>query len=244
MAVAIKNKEYNEQPFSKADGSRLEMFNREREFLQPLPAFAFDVSQWRYKVKVAPNSHISYKKNFYSCPHTYIGHEVSVCESFNDNMVRIYDNDILLASHPRFSAAVSNRYSTHVEDLPKQTKFVEFDKERIEKWAKSIGENTAKVIKRIFAACEFEQQGYNPCLSVLRLSTKYGKNELERACEIALGKISTPRYKHINAIILEQQGKASVVSSVNLDCKPLHQGGYLRGADYYANLKQRNGGKA
>ncbi|WP_295484089.1 hypothetical protein [uncultured Succinatimonas sp.] len=108
---------------------------------------------------------------------------------------------------------------------------------RIEKWAKSIGENTAKVIKRIFASCEFEQQGDNPCLSVLRLSTKYGKNELERACEIALGKISTPRYKHISAIILEQQGKASVDSSVNFDGKSLHQGGYLRGADYYAKLK-------
>ena len=185
MAVAIKNKEYNERPFSKADGSRLEMFRQEQEFLQPLPAFAFDVSQWRYKVKVAPNSHIAYKKNFYSCPHSYIGHEVSVCESFNDNMVRIYDNDLLLASHPRFPETASNRYSTHAEDLPKQSHYVEFDKERIEKWAKSIGNNTAQVIKRIFSSCDFEQQGYNPCLSVLRLSSKYGKSELERACEIA-----------------------------------------------------------
>ncbi len=220
------------------------MFNREQEFLQPLPAFAFDVSVWRYKVKVAPNSHISYKKNFYSCPHTYIGHEVSVCESFNDNMVRIYDNDILLASHYRFPEMLSNRYSTHAEDLPKQTHYVEFDKERIEKWAKSIGENTSKVIKRIFAGCEFEQQGYNPCLSVLRLSTKYGKNELERACETALGKISTPRYKHINAIILEQQGKASSDRAEIDDGNAPKQGGFLRGADYYANLKYRNGGKA
>ena len=244
MAVAIKNKEYNERPFSKADGSRLEMFRQEQEFLQSLPAFAFDVSQWRYKVKVAPNSHIAYKKNFYSCPHSYIGHEVSVCESFNDNMVRIYDNDLLLASHPRFPETASNRYSTHAEDLPKQSHYVVFDKERIDKWAKSIGNNTAQVIKRIFSSCDFEQQGYNPCLSVLRLSSKYGKSELERACEIALGKISTPRYKHINAIILEQQGKDSAVPLANFDGKPLQHEGYLRGADYYANLKQRSGGKA
>ncbi|MCL1604351.1 IS21 family transposase, partial [Succinatimonas hippei] len=83
------------------------------------------------------------------------------------------------------------------------------------KWAKSIGNNTAQVIKRIFSSCDFEQQGYNPCLSVLRLSSKYGKSELERACEIALGKISTPRYKHINAIILEQQGKDSAAPLAN-----------------------------
>ena len=220
------------------------MFRQEQAFLQSLPAFAFDVSQWRYKVKVAPNSHIAYKKNFYSCPHSYIGHDVSVCESFNDNMVRIYDNDILLASHPRFPETSVNRYSTHAEDLPKQSHYVEFDKERIEKWAKSIGNNTAQVIKRIFSSCDFEQQGYNPCLSVLRLSSKYGKSELERACEIALGKISTPRYKHINAVILEQQGKNSGAADGFTDKKPLQHEGYLRGADYYANLKQRSGGKA
>lgn len=244
IAVTIKNAEYNDRPFSKADGSRLEMFRQEQEFLQSLPAFAFDVSQWRYKVKVAPNSHIAYKKNFYSCPHSYIGHEVSVCESFNDNMVRIYDNDILLASHPRFPETSVNRYSTHAEDLPKQSHYVEFDKERIEKWAKSIGNNTAQVIKRIFSSCDFEQQGYNPCLSVLRLSSKYGKSELERACEIALGKVSTPRYKHINAVILEQQGKNSGAADGFTDKKPLQHEGYLRGAAYYANLKQRSGGKA
>ena len=154
-------------------------------------------------------------------------------------MVRIYDNDLLLASHPRFPETASNRYSTHAEDLPKQSHYVEFDKERIDKWAKSIGNNTAQVIKRIFSSCDFEQQGYNPCLSVLRLSSKYGKSELERACEIALGKISTPRYKHINAIILEQQGKDSAAPLANFDGKPLQHEGYLRGAAYYANRKQR-----
>ena len=60
----------------------------------------------------------------------------------------------LQVSHSRFPETLSNCYSTHTEDLPKQTNYVEFDKERIEKWAKSIGGHTAKVIKRIFAACE------------------------------------------------------------------------------------------
>ena len=81
-------------------------------------------------------------------------------------------------------------------------------------------------------------------LSVLRLSSKYGKSELERACEIALGKVSTPRYKHINAVILEQQGKNSGAADGFTDKNPLQHEGYLRSADYYANLKQRSGGKA
>lgn len=243
MAVVLKNSAYNEHPFSKAEGSRFDLFKQEIKYLQPLPVFAFNICLWRYKVKVAPNSHISYKKNFYSCPYTYIGHEVSVCESFNDNLVRIYDHDILLTSHTRFSETVFNRYSTHAEDLPKQQHYVEFDKAHIEKWANSIGANTAKVIQRIFATCDFEQQGYNPSLSILRLSTKYGKNYLERACEIALSMVHTPRYKHINALILEQQGKNSLEHIID-DKELIKQKGYLRGAEYYANLERKNGGKA
>ena len=79
---------------------------------------------------------------------------------------------------------------------------------------------------------------------MLRLSSKYGKSELERACEIALGKVSTPRYKHINTVILEQQGKAASVRTENDDSGTLKQEGFLRGAEYYANLKQRSVGKA
>ena len=93
----------------------------------------------------------------------------------NDNMVRIYDRDILLASHPRFPATASNRYSTHAEDLPKQSHYVEFDKERIEKWAKSIGNNTAQVIKRIFSSCDFEQQGTTRAFPYFVLSSNMEK---------------------------------------------------------------------
>lgn len=149
----------------------------------------------------------------------------------------------MLTSHTRFSETEFNRYSTHAEDLPKQQHYVEFDKAHIEKWANSIGANTAKVIQRIFATCDFEQQGYNPSLSIFRLSTKYGKNYLERACEIALSMVHTPRYKHINALILEQQGKNSLEHIID-DKELIKQKGYLRGAEYYANLERKNGGKA
>lgn len=242
MAVMLKNAEYNTEAFSKIDGSRKSMYEQELKFLQALPAFPFEICEWKYHVKVAPNCHISYNRNFYSCPCQYTGQEVSVCNSVNSNVVRIYDGDRLLTTHIRFPDTVKNNYSTHAEDLPKRSGYVEFDKTRIEKWAANVGNNTAAVIQRLFAAYEFEQQGYNPCLAVLRLSTKYGKTELERACELALSRVTTPRYKHINAIILEQQGKICNSPTDFTDERPEPKG-FLRGAEYYANLKRDNGGK-
>ena len=70
------------------------------------------------------------------------------------------------------------------------------------------------------------------------------KASLNELVKLRSARLVPPRYKHINAIILEQQGKDSAAPLANFDGKPLQHEGYLRGADYYANLKQRSGGKA
>ena len=74
-------------------------------------------------------------------------------------------------------------------------------------WASNTGPNTLKVVEKIFDSVSFEEQGYNSALSVLNLSSKYGKNLLERACSIALSRVNTPRYGQLNPIIKSLEGK-------------------------------------
>ena len=237
VRVALKN--FNERPFTKRDGSRYTEYLAEQPYLQPLPPMDFEICEWKYHVKVQNNSHISYKKNFYSCPFRLIGYEVSVCESSNSNMLRIYVGDELVACHEKFPVWNTNKYRTREEDLPKQAKYVEFNRERIENWSKKIGPKTQEVITRIFKSCTFDEQGYNPCLAVLRLSSKYGGQMLERACDIAISRISTPRYKHINAIIQDQLGEPhSNDSNALFQNQDVKAKGMLRGADYYKSLKE------
>ncbi len=238
---SVKNElyKYNHKDFTKREGSRYSEYLIEQAYLQPLPPTDFEICEWKYHVKVQQNCHISYKKNFYSCPYTYIGYEVKVCESSNTNMIKIYVGDEVIASHEKFPVWHKNKYRTRAEDLPQQAKFVEFDKVRIEAWAKKIGKKTLDVIQRIFKSCSFEEQGYNPCLAVLRLSGKYNGQLLERACEIALERFSTPRYKHVNAIIQEQIGKSQTNHSFTNDSNQ-EEKGLLRGADYYKSLKGGN----
>ena len=62
---------------------------------------------------------------------------------------------------------------------------------------------------------------------------------LERASDIAISRINTPRYKHINAIIQDQLGKPhSNDSNALFQNQDVKAKGMLRGADYYKSLKE------
>lgn len=79
-----------------------------------------------------------------------------------------------------------------------------------------------------------KEQAYNPSLSVLNLSKKYGEERLEAACAHALPRLGSPRYRHLKAIL-----------DSNLDdpAAPMREKpgggqepgprGHVRGADYY-----------
>ena len=75
-------------------------------------------------------------------------------------------------------------------------------------------------------------------MSVLNLSSKYGKNLLERACSIALSRVSTPRYGQLNPIIKSLEGKSATNDLMLPQDKtqPSDSEVHLRGADYYKNL--------
>ena len=91
-----------------------------------------------------------------------------------------------------------------------------------------------QVIDRIFGSVSIKEQGYNPCLAVLRLSRTYTDARLETACELAISRgIKVPRYHHLKAILTANQDityKELQESGSSTDDSSM---GYLRGSDYY-----------
>ena len=132
--------------------------------------------------------------------------------------------------HRLFPDYVHNRYSTYEQDMPESVKVSEWDDNRIKKWASKIGPNTRIVVDLIFNRCLIKEQAYNPAMSVLHLSDKYSNERLEAACEIALRLYPSPRYKHLNAILSNNQDS-------KLDSQPKIEkekvSGHLRGAEFY-----------
>lgn len=233
MAVRQALREFNETPFQKREGSRYLVYQEEKPYLHDLPAIPYEISEWKYHVKVYPDCHIVYKKNHYSCPFHYRGQEVSV--KATDSLIEIYYNHERIATHTKFPEYRSNAWSTHKEDMPDEYNQPEMDEERIKKWAASIGENTAEVIDRIFRSVTIKEQGYNSALSVLKLSKPYSEKRLETACEIALTSIRVPRYHHLKTILSGNQDKTYLAKKEELKIQSLktQTRGYVRGPEYY-----------
>lgn len=229
--ISAALKDFNDTPFQKRDGSRSLIFeNEERTALRPLPALPYEAAEWIYGRKVGLDCHIVYEKNHYSCPYQYVGKAVDL--KISASKLEIYAGGERISTHRCFPTYVVNGWSTHEEDMPDQFQQPEWDDSRIRNWAQSIGSGTAAVIERIFDSVKVKEQGYQSCLSVLRLSKTYSPERLEAACTIALGRFRSPRYKHLKSIIASDEDLRWLQDRARCTAGS-DSVGYVRGAEYY-----------
>ena len=242
LKVAEKLRAFNHEVFQKREGSRYEVWLEERQYLRDLPSLPYEVAEWVYGRSINLDFHVVYKKNRYSCPYQYAkkkDHKVDL--KVTSSVIEIYYKGERIATHNKFPDHVTNRYSTHPEDMPKAFRdIVDWDDERIRNWAKSIGKSTGAVIDRIFSCVDIKEQGYNPSLAVLRLSRTYSDARLETACELALSRgIRSPRYRHLKAILSANQDIVYKEQQEALAEPEDTSMGYLRGSDYYKKGDKR-----
>jgi len=223
---------YNAQPFQKRAGSRRSIFTEEEQpLLRDLPAVPYEISTWITGRKVAKNSYVTWKKNFYSVPLKHVGASVDL--RITSTVLEVYLQSQRLSSHPIFPSTMVNQYRTNDADIPPERKYRAWDANRLRGWAHRIGPNTVEVIDKIFISVPVPEQGINPALAVLRLSSKYGAQRLENACFVALqSRIKSPRYAHLHPLLLNRQDehwKETVLAPASEESS-----GYVRGSDYYA----------
>lgn len=233
-AVAEALEEFNAAPFQKREGSRLQSFEEERLHLQPLPATPYEICEWRYKVLVPANCHITYKRNFYSCPYQHRGTYVSL--KVTDKTLSIYKDNSLLSTHVLISPNEVNRYSTHKADLPDEFNNAGVDETKIRQKANAIGKSTLEVVDRLLKHYPMKEQGYNPSLAVLRLVRWYDNADIERACEFALAHMALPRFNNIKPILESMKRKRNRKADSQDDIFN-DKSGHLRGVEYYRSLK-------
>lgn len=235
LAVREKLAEYNAHPFQKREGSRDSVFAEvEAGALRPLPDVRYDVAEWVYNRSVNLDFHVVYAKNRYSVPHRYVGRKVDL--RIGESTLSIYHAGERIATHRLLPPYVKNGYSTDESHMPEAFLKPEWDDVRIRGWAKRIGPSCAAVVDRIFDRAKVKEQAYNPSLSVLNLSKKYGERRLEAACAHALPKLNSPRYKHLKAILDSNLDESPATNPARKKpdggpgSGPM---GHVRGADYY-----------
>ncbi len=230
QAIMKKLKVFNNKPFQKKEGSRLELFREEElPLLAPLPATPYELAHWK-QATVMFNYHISVEGMLYSVPYEYIKRKVDV--RMTEKIIEIFYKQSRIASHLRLNGR-KGQYSTVVEHMPKEhQKYLEWTGDRFRKWAQQIGANTAQAVNSILTSRRVEQQTYRSCMGLLKLADKHSPARLEAACGKALSFTSCPSYKSIKNILTAVQEKpADQKKSPKTEKTNGH--GVTRGSRYY-----------
>lgn len=226
-AVSELLKRLNSRPFKKLDGSRLSWFEGiEKNALKPLPQSRYAIAEWK-RARVNIDYHVELDKHYYSVPYQLVDKEMEL--RYTTTTVEIFHNRKRIASHVR--SYRQGQHTTVREHMPKShQEYLEWTPSRIINWANKIGKSTARVVETIMNTRRHPEQGYRPCLGILRLGKKYTDARLEAASTraIAIGGYS---YRSIKSIL--EKGLDSVpLSGSGKEGTPIvHEN--IRGCDYY-----------
>jgi hypothetical protein len=101
---------------------------------------------------------------------------------------------------------------------------------RFRRWAEQIGNSTYLAVNAILTSQRVEQQTYRSCMGLLKLADKYSEQQLEAACEKALGFTASPSYKSVKNILAT--GVKTISEQSKQETTP-NKYGITRGAKYY-----------
>jgi transposase len=223
--------DHNNKNLQRMPVSRRELFERtERAALTPLPAerFAMKTTKW---ATVQFNYHVELRDDlhYYSVPYYLYKKEpkTKVKLVFDDRIVAIYYDNVRIVQYRR--DRTPNEYTTLPEHMPdKHRVYAEWSAERFQRWARSIGNEVAVVVKKILATRKHPEQAFKACMGILSLAGKHGDERLNRICKRAnrFGTTSVKRIHNMIKLDLEQESQQHLFAPI-----PDHEN--IRGSEYY-----------
>ena len=220
--------QHNTTPFQRLKISRRQLFEKiEKPVLKPLPKERYAIKQSK-ELTVQFNYHIELRedRHHYSVPWQLKGKRVRVV--YDDRNVAIYYDNVRIIQYKRDYSP--NRYTTLHTHMPPQHRFyAQWSPERFTRWAQSIGDDVAEMIRVVLKSRKHPEQAFKTCMGILNLVNKYEPDRLNKACARALD-FGFYSYKRIKSILekgLEEEplaeSKEPKVSS--------HEN--IRGSQYY-----------
>jgi len=176
--------------------------------------------QFNYHVELREDRH------YYSVPWQLKAKRVRVI--YDDRIVAIYYDNIRIAQHKRDRAP--NKYTTlHIHMPADHRNYAEWSPERFIRWARSIGDNVAEMIKVVLKSRKHPEQAFKTCMGILNLVKEHGPDRLEKACEksLSFGFYSYRRIKNI----LDRGLEEDLFSEQKEHSISLHEN--VRGSKYY-----------
>ncbi|MGA2642393.1 MAG: IS21 family transposase [Spirochaetia bacterium] len=161
---------HNDKAFSRLPYSRRELFKQvEQPALRPLPSEPF-MLKTTIQATVALNYHVELRedRHYYSVPSHLRRRDppTRVKIVYDDRVVAIYWDNVRVAQHRR--DRTPNGYTTLAEHMPDHHRFyAEWSAERFQRWAATMGDETAELIGKVLAAATYPPQAFRSCLRYL-----------------------------------------------------------------------------
>lgn len=230
-AVLEKLEALNDRPFQRHEGCRRTAYmEEEKEFMQPLPLVAFEPAIWT-TATVSADYLVTDGKNRYSVPFDLIGEKVDIRLTRNSVEVLFHGNRV--AVHRRLHSAQRDPMIKPEHMTPEHRKYLNYNADDFQAWAKEIGPKTSEVVRRLLSAGKAPEQGFKAFASLTKLFARHGKTRLEKACSDILEYAQVPSIRNISTILKSKHDK-SAKSRKATDGEPPNSYGITRGVDYYA----------
>jgi transposase len=217
----------NDKPMQKLKKSRRELFEElERATLRPLPTAPYEFAEWA-RPRVHIDYHVAFEEHCYSVPYQLVGEQVDLRATATT--IELFRGSRRVASHVRSSE--KHRHTTNVEHMPRgHREYAEWTPPRLVAWAKSVGPSTAKLVEELMGRYRHPEQGFRPCLGIMRLRDKYEDARIEAACARAVSRRACS-YRSVVAILKNNLDRETDPLEVRQEPLPLHEN--LRGRGYY-----------
>ncbi len=222
LAISLELKDYNDRPMQIILKSRTELFKEEKLHLKPLPE-RYELSFWK-RARVGIDYHVDVDGTHYSVPYKLIYKDVDIC--YNHELIKIYHNSKIIASHKR--NFVKGYFVTSSEHMPLSHRSILITPEKIMEESLKIGRNTALLIEKIMENRKSPESSLRMALGIIRLNKRYPSARVEAACKKALN-FSLYRYRNVKNI-LDKNLENDFIEQ-KLENKIAHEN--IRGAQYY-----------
>lgn len=158
----------------------VELFSMyEQKALKPLNVNRFEIPVYK-ELKVYRDIHIQFDKAYYSIPYELRG--VYVLARKTESQVAVFYENKLVAVH--IPTQIGKRRTNFDHYPPDKGKYMKYDSDYCLRKAEEIGVNVLAVVKNMLN--EEVIRNLRNAQNIIRMSNKYGKERLEKACERAV----------------------------------------------------------
>ncbi len=219
----------NLHPFKKLKGCRRQSFEEgEQEKLRALPSRPYELSDWRYQIRVGQDQHVEHQNAYYSVPYYLAGSKVDL--RFTSSILEIFTAGRRVAIHP--IASIHGKVVTEPEHQPIAHRIVsESEPAALTQWAASVGPHAQKMIAYHLLDRRDPTNGLRAAQKMRNLARNHGEERFEKVCAYAL-KSNITTLRSIESI-LKTNADLRPAKPANSNNRTTHDN--VRGAQYFGD---------